>query len=96
MRAMGAGGWDVGGIFFTESLILIALAAVVSCLLLGGAAVAGNWLIKEEFGILTSLLSVEIRQIGLIVGLALTVSALAGLIPIARLAAQKPIDVIRG
>lgn len=96
MRAMGAGGWDVGGIFFTESLILIALAAVVSCLLLGGAAVAGNWLIKEEFGILTSLLSVGIRQIGLIVGLALTVSALASLIPIARLAAQKPIDVIRG
>lgn len=96
MRAMGAGGWDVGGIFFTESLMLISLSAILSCLVLGVAAGVGNWLIKQEFGILTSLLSVGIRQIGWIVGLALMVAALASLIPIARLATKKPIDVIRG
>ncbi len=96
MRAMGAGGWDVGGIFFTESLVLALFSAVIACLLLTATAGVGNWLIKQEFGILTSLLSISIRQIGIITLLALAVSALASLIPIARLAARKPIDVIRG
>ncbi len=96
MRAMGAGGWDVGGIFFTESLMLALFSAALACLLLTATAGVGNWLIKQEFGILTSLLSISIRQIGFITLLALAVSALASLIPIARLAARKPIDVIRG
>ena len=96
MRAMGAGGWDVGGIFFTESLMLALLSATIACLLLTVTAGIGNRLIKQEFGILTSLLSVDIRQIGIIVLLSLAVSTLASLIPISRLAAQKPIDVIKG
>ncbi len=96
MRAMGAGGWDVGRIFLGESLILGLGSAILTGVLLTGAAMIGNRLIQAEFGILTSLLTVGLRQILLIFGLSLLVTTLASLIPTARLAAQKPIDVIRG
>jgi|GEM_PF-947352 len=96
MRAMGAGGWDVGRIFLGESLILGIGSAVLTGVLLTGAAMIGNRMIQTEFGILTSLLTVGPRQLLLVLGMALLVTTLASLIPTARLAAKKPIDVIRG
>jgi len=93
---MGAGGWDVGRIFLGESLILGIGSAVLTGVLLTGAAMIGNRMIQTEFGILTSLLTVGPRQLLLVLGMALLVTTLASLIPTARLAAKKPIDVIRG
>lgn len=96
MRAMGAGGWDVGRIFLGESLIIGFCSAALTGGLLMGATMIGNRMIQTEFGILTSLLTVGARQLLLVIGMALLVTALASLIPTARLAAKKPIDVIRG
>ncbi len=96
MRAMGAGGWDVGRIFLGESLILGLGSAILTGVLLTGAAIMGNRMIQTEFGILTSLLTVGPRQLLLILGMAVLVTILASLIPISRLAAKKPIDVIKG
>ncbi len=94
LRALGARGSDVFGIFFNESFIIAMInfvlamtATIVTCGIL-------NNLIITKLGLDLVLLSVGIRQILLIFGISLLTAFLSSLLPVMKIARKKPIDAI--
>lgn len=94
LRALGARGSDVFGIFFNESLVialinfaLAAITTIVTCTVL-------NNLIITELGLNLVLLSVGVRQIGLMLGISILSAFLASLLPVIKISRKKPIDAI--
>ena len=94
LRALGARGSDVFGIFFNESVVialinflLATIATIVTCGIL-------NNVIITDLGLDLILLSVGIRQIILILGVTLLSAFLASLIPVIKISRKKPIDAI--
>ncbi len=96
LRAIGARGSDVYRIFFAESFIIaminFVLSAAGTCL----AVVLINMLIRNETGILVTILSFGLRQVLLLFAVSLLVAALASFFPVQKIASKKPIDAIRG
>jgi hypothetical protein len=95
LRAAGARGADVFGIFLNESLIIalfnFALAAA-GCFV---ASTMINNLIRTQYGLLVTLLSFSIRQIAMILAVSVGVALLASAFPLFRIARKKPIDIIK-
>ena len=94
LRALGARGSDVFGIFFNESLVIalinFALATtttIVTCGIL-------NNIIVKKLGLNLVLLSVGIRQIALMLGISILTAFIASLLPVFKIAKKKPIDAI--
>lgn len=94
LRALGARGSDVFGIFFNESLViaginftLATITTIVTCGIL-------NNVIIKKLGLNLVLLSVGIRQIALMLLISVGVAFLASLIPVSKIAKKKPIDAI--
>lgn len=94
LRALGARGSDVFGIFFNESLIIAMInfvlataTTIVTCLILNG-------LIMNKLGLDLVILSVGIRQIVLMLGISVLVAFLASFLPVMKIAKKKPIDAI--
>ena len=94
LRALGARGSDIFGIFFNESTIiaminfvLSAIATIVVCNVL-------NTIIITNLGFEVALLNAGIRQVILIFAVSLLASTLATLIPSIKISRKKPIDAI--
>jgi len=94
LRALGARGSDVFGIFFNESCVialinfaLATLATIITCGIL-------NNVIITKLGLDLVLLSVGIRQIALMLGISLLAAFLASIIPVSKISRKKPIDAI--
>ena len=94
LRALGARGSDVFGIFFNESCVialinftLATIATIVTCIIL-------NNVIMTKLGLDLIILSVGIRQIGLMLGISLLTAFIASLLPVSKIARKKPIDAI--
>lgn len=95
LRAVGARGSDVFGIFCNESMIialinfvLSAIASVVCCIVLNNTLVA-------ELGINITILTFGIRQIALLFFVAVGAAFIASLLPVMKIAHKRPIDAIR-
>lgn len=94
LRALGARGSDVFGIFFNESLIiafinfvLASIATVVTCVII-------NSVIISKLGLNITLLVIGPQTIGIILGVSVLSAFLASLIPVTKIAKKKPIDAI--
>ena len=95
MRAMGAGSRDVFAIFFTEGLLVAAVSAVLAIMLTAITAGGGSALLRSLFDLRLTLLIFSPRQAAMIFALSFGIAILASLIPILRIARQKPVDAIR-
>lgn len=95
LRAIGSRGNDVFRIFFSESFIIAMINFVLSSVGVGAITFVINWVIREEVGILVTILTFGIRQIGLIFIISIAVAFLASFIPVRAIAAKRPIDAIR-
>jgi len=95
LRAVGARGADVFGIFFNESMII----TLINWLLASVVTVVGAWLInnslRESGGFSLTLLNVGIRQFALILGVGILVAFISTFLPVLKISRKRPIDAIR-
>ena len=96
LRAIGSRSNDVFRIFFSESFIIAMIEFVLTSVLCLAAVIVINHIIRNETGILITMLHFGIRQILLTFVISIAVSALASFFPVRKTAAKKPIDAIRG
>lgn len=94
LRALGARGSDVYGIFLNESLIITLIDFVVAVLLTIGGVVILNSLMVQELGLSIKLLSFGLRQVGLLFGVSIIVALVASFLPTHKISRMKPIDAI--
>ena len=94
LRALGARGSDIFGIFFNESMViaminfvLAAIATVVGCYFINSAVLSG---MNMEI----VLLNVGIRQIVLILAVSVAAAFIASFLPTFKISRKKPIDAI--
>ncbi|MGN0998855.1 MAG: ATP-binding cassette domain-containing protein [Faecousia sp.] len=95
LRAIGSRSNDVWRIFFAESFIIAMVNFVIS--FLGTAVVCGiiNSIIRNQVGLLLTVLTVGFRQGLLLFAVCLATAAAASFLPVRRIAAKRPIDAIR-
>lgn len=95
LRAVGARGIDVLKIFLNESLII----AGINWILAVGLCFAGttfiNQYIRNEFGVLVTVLNFGLLQIVLLLLISVSVAFVASAIPVYKISQKKPIDAIK-
>ena len=95
LRAIGSRSNDVFRIFFAESFIIAMINFVLSCIGVFAATVIFNMVLRNDIGILITVLNFSIRQVLLLFAVSLAVAALASFFPVKRIASKRPIDAIR-
>ncbi len=95
LRAIGSRGNDVFRIFFAESFIIAVINCVLACIGTGVATAIINNVMREEAGILVTVLNFGIRQITLLFLISVGVAAIASFLPVKKIASKRPIDAIR-
>ena len=95
LRAIGSRGNDVFRIFFAESFIIAMINFVLSSIGVFAATTIINYLIRNELGILITILNFGIRQLLLLLVVSVAVAAAASYVPVKRIASKRPIDAIR-
>jgi ABC-type antimicrobial peptide transport system permease subunit len=95
LRAIGSRSSDVFKIFFAESFIIAMINFALASIATGIFAAFINQIIRENVGILITILSFSIRQVALILGVSLLVAIIATFLPVKKIASKKPIDAIR-
>jgi putative ABC transport system permease protein len=88
-RSLGATRFDIGAQFLTESLLLALMGGVVG--IAAGAAATALWATHRAWAV-----TVPTAVLGLSLGAAAAVGALAGLYPASRAAGLSPTDALRG
>ena len=94
LRALGARGSDVFGIFFNESLIIAAINFVLSSIATFVICGIINGIILASLPVDLVLLNVGIRQLVLIAGVSVLSAFLGSFLPTYRIAKKRPIDAI--
>lgn len=95
LRALGARGRDVFGVFFIES-ILISLAVFVLALILSYAAtLVTNSSLNNQFSLGITLFFLGAKQVFMLLGICLAGAFAATALPIARASRKRPVEVIR-
>ncbi len=95
LRALGASGMAVLQIFAVESMLLWMICSILS---IGFNAAAINYVnqtLQTSLGVRSLLFDFTTRQAMLVIAVGLIISVLASLIPILRIARQKPVDAIQ-
>ena len=95
LRAIGSRSNDVFRIFFAESFIIAMINFVLSCIGVFAATVIFNTVLRNDIGILITVLNFSIRQVLLLFAVSLAVAALASFFPVKKIASKRPIDAIR-
>lgn len=95
LRAIGARSHDVFKIFFSESFIIAIINFVLSVITTVIITSIINGVMREEVGILITILSFGFRQVILLFAISVAVAAVASFIPVYRIASKKPIEAIR-
>lgn len=95
LRAVGARGSDVYGIFATESVIIALINFVLSCLATGIIANVITQSFRREYNLSISIIDFGLRQVGLILAVAIVVALIASFIPTFRISRQRPVDAIK-
>ena len=93
LLAIGARSKDVFSVFFWESLLITLINFALSVVLLAVAVPFVNRAMSGALGMI--LLHFGLRQVGLILALAVVVAFIGTFLPVYRLAKKKPIDTIR-
>lgn len=95
LRAIGARSNDVFRIFFSESFIIAMINFVLAAIATGVVTALINKVIRDEAGILITILNFGPRQILLLLAVSVGVAAIASFIPVYKIASKKPIEAIR-
>ena len=95
LRAIGSRSNDVFRIFFAESFVIAMINFVLS--LTGTAVICMliNNAVRNQLGLLLTVLNVGFRQVALLLGICLAVAVAASFLPVRKIAAKRPIDAIR-
>ncbi len=96
LRAIGSRSNDVFRIFFAESFIIAMINFVISCIGVGVVTAVINAVLREQVGLLITILNFSVRQIALILAVSLFVAVVASFLPVKKIASKRPIDAIRG
>lgn len=94
LRALGARGSDVFGIFFNESMVIALINFVLAAIATFAGCVIINAEIISELGVSIYFLNFSIRQVLLILAISVGTAFLASLIPVIKISRKKPIDAI--
>jgi len=94
LRAIGSRSNDVFRIFFAESFIIAMINFVLSCIGVFAATIIFNTVLRNDIGILITVLNFSIRQVLLLFAVSLAVAALASFFPVKKIASKRPIDAI--
>lgn len=95
LRAIGSRSNDVFRIFFSESFIIAMINFVLSAIGVGAVTAVINHIVRNELGILITVLSFTPRQIVLLLAVSIFVALVASFLPVKKIASKKPIDAIR-
>ncbi len=95
LRAIGSRGNDVFRIFFAEAFIIAMINFVLASLGTGALTAIINSALRNELGLLVTLLNFGLRQLLLLFGVSIGVAALASFLPVKKIASKRPIDAIR-
>ncbi len=95
LRALGTTGRDVYRIFTWESLIILGIVAIISCVLLGVGGIVTNIVLVNKLGIHISLIIVGIRQFIIMILLCLAIAFLASFLPTRKISKMQPIDAMQ-
>ena len=95
LRAVGARGSDVYGIFAIESVIIALINFALATIATGVVTAVIEASFKNEYHLSVRILDFGIRQIGLIFGVAVAVALIASFLPTFRISRQKPVDAIK-
>lgn len=94
LRALGARGSDVFGIFFNESLIIAAINFVLSSIATIVVCNVINGIVLAKLPVDIALLNAGIRQIILILGVSVLSAFLGSFLPTFKISRKRPIDAI--
>lgn len=95
LRAIGSRSNDVFRIFFSESFIIAMINFVLSSLGVFVTTAVINGVIRNELGILITVLSFTPRQIVLLLAVSIFVAFIASFFPVKKIASKRPIDAIK-
>lgn len=95
LRAVGARGLDVLKIFLNESMVIALINWIVSVIACYAGTVFINSYLRDEFGILVTVLNFGALQVVLLLVIAVVVAILASAFPVYRISHKKPIDAIK-
>ncbi len=95
LRAIGSRSNDVFRIFFCESFIIAMINFVLSAIGVFAVTTIINSVVRNELGILITILSFTPRQIVLLLAVSILVAFVASFLPVKKIASKKPIDSIR-
>ena len=95
LRAVGARGKDVFGIFFSESMIIVLIDIFLSVVTTIGVCMFLNSYFKQIIGVPITLLHIGLRQVLVIAVIGFVVAFISTFIPVYKTSNKKPIDAIR-
>ena len=95
LRAIGSRSNDVFRIFFAESFVIAMINFLLSAIGVGVVTAIINFVIRNQIGLLVTVLTFNIRQVILLLAVSILVAFLASFFPVKRIASKKPIDAIR-
>ncbi len=95
LRALGSNSSDVFKMFLTESLIISVISGLFACVLSYFACVLVNTYIKDFMSLLVNFAIYGIRQVIIIFAISIVSGVLASILPIIKIAREKPVDLIR-
>ena len=94
LRALGARGSDVFGIFFNESLIIALINFVLATIATIVTCTVVNSILVTKLGIDIVLLVAGIRQVILILGVSILAAFIGSFLPTFKVSRKRPIDAI--
>lgn len=95
LRAVGARGADVFGIFFNESMIITLINWVLASVVTVVGAMLINNSLRNSGGFSLTLLNVGVRQFALILAVGILVAFISTFLPVLKISRKRPIDAIR-
>ncbi|MBO5926889.1 MAG: FtsX-like permease family protein, partial [Clostridia bacterium] len=95
LRALGSNRLDVFKMFLTESLIISTISAIAASVLSYFACDFVNVYIKDIMSLMVNFAIYGVRQIIIIFVIGIFTGILASIIPIIKIAREKPVDLIR-
>ena len=94
LRALGARGSDIFGIFFNESMIIAMINFVLATIATFIACSCINAAVLAKLPVEIVLLNVSIRQMALILGVSVASAFVGSFLPTFKISRKKPIDAI--
>ncbi len=95
LRALGSNSGDVFKMFLTESLIISLISGIFACVISFFACELVNYYIKDIMSLLVNFAIYGVRQIIMIFSIGVITGILASIVPIIKIAREKPVDLIR-